>query len=96
VQAAALVGTIAAAARPPAMYVFGSSILDIGNNNHLPGAAVGRANMPYNGIDFPGSIPTGRFSNGYNGLVWFQDFFQKSLSHQKESYYFIVLNKICL
>ncbi|KAG2611940.1 GDSL esterase/lipase At5g55050-like [Panicum virgatum] len=66
VQAAALVGTIAAAARPPAMYVFGSSILDVGNNNHLPGAAVGRANMPYNGIDFPGSIPTGRFSNGYN------------------------------
>ena len=24
------------------------------------------------------------------------NFFQKSLSHQKESYYFIVLNKICL
>ena len=30
------------------------------------------------------------------GPVWLQDFFQKSLSHQKESYYFIVLNKICL
>jgi len=30
------------------------------------------------------------------GLVWLQDFFQKSLSHQKESYYFILLNKICL
>ena len=24
------------------------------------------------------------------------NFFQKSLSHQKESYYFIILNKICL
>ncbi|KAF8667896.1 hypothetical protein HU200_052522 [Digitaria exilis] len=48
------------------MYVFGSSILDVGNNNYLPGAAVGRANRRYNGIDFPASIPTGRFSNGYN------------------------------
>ncbi|OEL35395.1 GDSL esterase/lipase [Dichanthelium oligosanthes] len=64
-----IVGTVAgggAAPRPPAMYVFGSSILDVGNNNYLPGAAVGRANRRYNGIDFPGSIPTGRFSNGYN------------------------------
>nr|CAB3468079.1 unnamed protein product [Digitaria exilis] len=48
------------------MYVFGSSILDVGNNNYLPGAAVGRANRRYNGIDFPASSPTGRFSNGYN------------------------------
>ncbi|CAL5038767.1 unnamed protein product [Urochloa decumbens] len=52
--------------RPPAMYVFGSSILDVGNNNYLPGPAVGRANRRFNGIDFPTSIPTGRFSNGYN------------------------------
>nr|CAB3470565.1 unnamed protein product [Digitaria exilis] len=58
---------VVAGARPPAaMYVFGSSILDVGNNNYLPGAAVGRANRRYNGIDFPASIPTGRFSNGYN------------------------------
>ncbi|GJN09495.1 hypothetical protein PR202_ga27508 [Eleusine coracana subsp. coracana] len=61
-----LVGTVAAGPRPPAMYVFGSSIVDVGNNNYLPGAAVGRANRPFNGIDFQGSIPTGRFSNGYN------------------------------
>ncbi|CAL5049005.1 unnamed protein product [Urochloa decumbens] len=60
------VGTVVAGARPPAMYVFGSSIVDVGNNNYLPGTAVARANRPYNGIDFPGSIPTGRFSNGYN------------------------------
>ncbi|CAN6215576.1 unnamed protein product [Urochloa humidicola] len=52
--------------RPPAMYVFGDSILDVGNNNYLPGSDVPRANMPYYGIDFPGMIPTGRFSNGYN------------------------------
>ncbi|CAL5040558.1 unnamed protein product [Urochloa decumbens] len=53
--------------RPPPMYVFGDSILDVGNNNYLPGANVSRANMPYYGIDlFPGRIPTGRFSNGHN------------------------------
>ncbi|CAN6223778.1 unnamed protein product [Urochloa humidicola] len=61
--------------RPPAMYVFGDSILDVGNNNYLPGAGVPRANMPYYGIDFPGRIPTGRFSNGYNTA----DYIAKSL-----------------
>ncbi|TVU07552.1 hypothetical protein EJB05_40913, partial [Eragrostis curvula] len=52
--------------RPPAMYVFGDSTLDVGNNNYLAGAGVSRANHPYYGIDFPLRIPTGRFSNGYN------------------------------
>uniref|UniRef100_A0A8R7P948 GDSL esterase/lipase n=1 Tax=Triticum urartu TaxID=4572 RepID=A0A8R7P948_TRIUA len=51
----------------PAVYVFGNSTLDVGNNNYLPGKNVPRANMPYHGIDMPGSgKPTGRFSNGYN------------------------------
>ena len=51
----------------PAMYVFGDSTLDVGNNNYLPGEGVPRANKPYYGIDLPGSgKPTGRFSNGYN------------------------------
>ena len=61
-------GTVVAGggARAPAMFVFGSSIVDVGNNNYLPGPGVARANRPFNGIDFPGSIPTGRFSNGYN------------------------------
>uniref|UniRef100_A0A0D9WU98 GDSL esterase/lipase n=1 Tax=Leersia perrieri TaxID=77586 RepID=A0A0D9WU98_9ORYZ len=49
-----------------AVYVLGDSTLDVGNNNYLPGKDVFRANKPYNGIDYPGSIPTGRFSNGYN------------------------------
>ncbi|KAF8672859.1 hypothetical protein HU200_049197 [Digitaria exilis] len=52
--------------RPPAMYVLGDSTLDVGNNNYLRGADVPRANRRYYGIDFPGRIPTGRFSNGYN------------------------------
>jgi hypothetical protein len=51
---------------PPAMYVFGDSTLDVGNNNYLPGPGVARANRPYYGIDYPFQIPTGRFSNGYN------------------------------
>ncbi|CAL4884605.1 unnamed protein product [Urochloa decumbens] len=53
----------------PALYVFGDSTADVGNNNYLPGgAAVPRANFPHNGVDFPTSRPTGRFSNGYNGV----------------------------
>jgi hypothetical protein len=51
--------------RPPAMYVFGDSTLDVGNNNYLPGKDVARANRSPYGLDFPG-VPTGRFSNGYN------------------------------
>ncbi|XP_020150140.1 GDSL esterase/lipase At5g55050 [Aegilops tauschii subsp. strangulata] len=51
----------------PAMYVLGDSTLDVGNNNYLAGPNVPRANMPLNGVDFPGGArATGRFSNGYN------------------------------
>lgn len=53
-------------APPPSIFVFGDSTLDVGNNNYLTGPDVPRANQPYYGIDFPGSVPTGRFSNGYN------------------------------
>ncbi|XP_051123571.1 GDSL esterase/lipase At1g71691 [Andrographis paniculata] len=46
----------------PAMFIFGDSLIDNGNNNNLPSLA--KANyFPY-GIDFQGG-PTGRFSNGY-------------------------------
>ncbi|XWS24741.1 hypothetical protein CRYUN_Cryun27aG0009800 [Craigia yunnanensis] len=46
----------------PAMFVFGDSLIDNGNNNDLTSLA--KANyFPY-GIDFNGG-PTGRFSNGY-------------------------------
>ncbi|KAJ0972209.1 hypothetical protein J5N97_020168 [Dioscorea zingiberensis] len=46
----------------PAMFVFGDSLIDNGNNNNLPSFA--KANyFPY-GIDFVAG-PTGRFSNGY-------------------------------
>ncbi|ONK73170.1 uncharacterized protein A4U43_C04F28000 [Asparagus officinalis] len=46
----------------PAMFVFGDSLIDNGNNNDLPSFA--KANYYPYGIDFSGG-PTGRFSNGY-------------------------------
>ncbi|EER88666.2 hypothetical protein BDA96_10G252200, partial [Sorghum bicolor] len=61
---------------PAAVYVFGDSTLDVGNNNYLPGKNVPRADMPYYGIDMPGSgKPNGRFSNGDNTA----DFVAKSM-----------------
>ncbi|KAI9116417.1 hypothetical protein K1719_012584 [Acacia pycnantha] len=46
----------------PAMFIFGDSLIDNGNNNNIPSFA--KANyFPY-GIDFTAG-PTGRFSNGF-------------------------------
>ncbi|GLJ22394.1 hypothetical protein SUGI_0421530 [Cryptomeria japonica] len=45
-----------------AFYVFGDSTIDSGNNNQL--ATVFKSNFPPYGMDFPGGIPTGRFSDG--------------------------------
>ncbi|CAH8363474.1 unnamed protein product [Eruca vesicaria subsp. sativa] len=49
----------------PGVYVFGDSLVDAGNNNYLA-ISLSRANYPHNGVDFPGSISTGRFCNGKN------------------------------
>lgn len=49
----------------PAIYVFGDSTMDVGNNNYLFGDNVERANYPPYGLDYPDGTPTGRFSNGY-------------------------------
>ncbi|XP_078434609.1 GDSL-like Lipase/Acylhydrolase superfamily protein [Wolffia australiana] len=46
----------------PAMFIFGDSLIDNGNNNDL--ASFAKANYYPYGIDFAGG-PTGRFSNGY-------------------------------
>uniref|UniRef100_A0A0E0CDZ9 GDSL esterase/lipase n=1 Tax=Oryza meridionalis TaxID=40149 RepID=A0A0E0CDZ9_9ORYZ len=51
------------AAKVPAIFVFGDSTVDVGNNNYLAGISA-RADFPHNGVDFPGGEPTGRFSNG--------------------------------
>ncbi|XP_077224138.1 GDSL esterase/lipase At1g71691-like [Tasmannia lanceolata] len=46
----------------PALFIFGDSLIDNGNNNNLPSLA--KANYYPYGIDFSAG-PTGRFSNGY-------------------------------
>ncbi|KAL8226433.1 hypothetical protein R6Q57_016265 [Mikania cordata] len=46
------------------MYVFGDSLVYVGNN-YMP-ASFAKANNPHNGIDFPTGKATGRFSNGKN------------------------------
>ncbi|CAN6246633.1 unnamed protein product [Urochloa humidicola] len=66
--AAAPAGSNKSKINSKALYVFGDSTADVGNNNYLAGGAVPRANFPHNGVDFPTSRPTGRFSNGYNGV----------------------------
>ncbi|KAL1197744.1 GDSL esterase/lipase [Cardamine amara subsp. amara] len=46
----------------PALIVFGDSIMDTGNNNDIH--TLLKSNFPPYGQDFPGTIPTGRFSDG--------------------------------
>lgn len=46
----------------PALYCFGASVSDSGNNNFLPTLA--KANYTPYGIDFVKGAPTGRFTNG--------------------------------
>lgn len=55
--------SICSAKDPPALYIFGDSLVDAGNNFYVNTAA--KANFP-NGIDFgnPIGIPSGRFTNG--------------------------------
>ncbi|KAF3453433.1 hypothetical protein FNV43_RR03873 [Rhamnella rubrinervis] len=54
--------TFSEAQKVPGIYVFGDSLVDVGNNNYF--TTVVRVNHPHNGIDFPDHKPTGRFSNG--------------------------------
>lgn len=48
----------------PTLFIFGDSTFDVGTNNFINSKA--KANVPFYGIDFLNSIPTGRFSNGLN------------------------------
>ncbi|KAH7291586.1 hypothetical protein KP509_29G023100 [Ceratopteris richardii] len=47
----------------PAIFIFGDSLADVGNNDYIPFSSLRVNYFPY-GIDFPRRIPTGRFSNG--------------------------------
>lgn len=46
----------------PAMFIFGDSVVDAGNNNHIK--TIVKANFPPYGRDFLNHTPTGRFCNG--------------------------------
>ncbi|OIT32153.1 PREDICTED: GDSL esterase/lipase At4g16230-like [Nicotiana attenuata] len=52
--------TICLAENVPANFVFGDSLVDVGNNNYI--ASLSKANFYPNGIDF--GAPTGRYTNG--------------------------------
>ncbi|XP_042515963.1 GDSL esterase/lipase 7-like [Macadamia integrifolia] len=55
----------------PALYIFGDSLVDSGNNNHLPTSA--KVNFKPYGIDFPEG-PTGRFTNGKTSVDFIAEF----------------------
>ncbi|KAJ4981767.1 hypothetical protein NE237_032604 [Protea cynaroides] len=48
----------------PALFIFGDSLVDVGNNNYI--LSVLKANFPHNGIDFTDHKATGRYTNGKN------------------------------
>ncbi|KAL6214103.1 hypothetical protein ACLB2K_013541 [Fragaria x ananassa] len=80
-----------AEAAVPAIFILGDSTADVGTNNFLPGS-MARADFPYNGIDFPNSTPTGRFSNGLNTA----DFLAKLFGFEKSPKPFLSLNSTSL
>ncbi|KAF7809608.1 lysine histidine transporter-like 8 [Senna tora] len=69
------------------LFIFGDSTADVGTNNFLNTTA--QANVPYYGIDFPHSKPTGRFSNAFNTL----DHIARLLGYKKSPPPFLVLEK---
>lgn len=72
----------------PAMFVFGDSLVDVGNNNYLK-ISLAKANFPHNGVDFPGKKATGRFSNGKNAA----DFLAENLGLLTSPPYLSVVSK---
>ncbi|KAL3699953.1 hypothetical protein R1sor_017975 [Riccia sorocarpa] len=62
----------------PAIYFFGDSTIDSGNNNQLP--TIGRANFPPYGRDFDTRHASGRFSNGKMSSDWINDFLHLPLA----------------
>ncbi|CAN0891012.1 GDSL esterase/lipase At1g71250 [Linum grandiflorum] len=61
VMMTAAIVTVVESARPPAMFVFGDSLVEVGNNNFL--SSIAKSNYYPYGIDYNRG-PTGRFSNG--------------------------------
>ncbi|KAG9445011.1 hypothetical protein H6P81_016351 [Aristolochia fimbriata] len=50
-------------AESPVTFVFGDSLTDVGNNNHLQ-YSLAKSDFPWYGIDYTNGQPTGRFTNG--------------------------------
>ena len=48
--------------KPSALFVFGDSTVDAGNNNFI--RTMMKSNFPPYGRDFVNHVPTGRFTNG--------------------------------
>lgn len=71
----------------PALFVFGDSLVDVGNNNHIR-LSLDKANFPHNGVDYPGGKATGRFSNGRNSA----DFLAQKLGFASSPPPFLSLN----
>eukprot|EP00253_Pinus_taeda_P027231 PITA_27231 len=61
----ALIAVTGAAEREikPVSFIFGDSLSDVGNNNHLS-RSLAKSNYPWYGIDFGDGLPTGRYTNG--------------------------------
>ncbi|PWA35000.1 Lipase, GDSL [Artemisia annua] len=72
----------------PALFIFGDSTADVGTNSLLPKTKI-RADFPHNGIDFPHSRPTGRFSNGLNSA----DFLSKLIGQKRSPQPYMFLLK---
>eukprot|EP00253_Pinus_taeda_P034087 PITA_34087 len=47
----------------PVSFIFGDSLSDVGNNNHLQ-RSLGKANYPWYGFDYANGTATGRHNNG--------------------------------
>lgn len=80
-------GVMAATQIVPAIFVFGDSLIDVGNNNYLIRTLAKGNYFPY-GIDFDNRLPTGRFSNGKT----FVDFLGNSFHPFVLSFYFSKLS----
>ncbi|KAL9244051.1 hypothetical protein vseg_017866 [Gypsophila vaccaria] len=61
----------------PALFAFGDSLVDTGNNNDL--LTLGRCNFPPYGVNFHDGLATGRFSNGRLTI----DFYAEALGIKK-------------
>ncbi|XP_042947967.1 GDSL esterase/lipase At5g55050-like [Carya illinoinensis] len=72
----------------PAMFVFGDSLVDVGNNNFLD-LSVAKATLPYYGIDLPTKKPAGRFTNGMNAA----DFLAKKVGLPTSPPYLSLVNE---